>query len=341
MKVYMETEEVNLVRPQVRQLLALLALAEGHPLTRELLKSGLWDEDAMPAEPEDRLNTLASSLRRSLASAMPRGEDPVPRAGGGYRLAVDRRQVDVLRFRDKDAEARQYDGKHDAEAVRLWRAALGEWGMRPGRLKPQPLAGLPACRSIDNHRHSLQMAHRDAIIGCLRAELRLGRHAQVLPELITLHDADGRADEDLAILLMLALYRDGRQTDALEAYRLTARALKELGVPPKEELQNLRDRVMDHNPDLDLAKDVPMADTRFPFTEEKPEAEEEKHTHEKWQEQNRGQRADSPERGPAADEPEPDGEKYSPVFNNLQSGTHSHIYQAGYKQVFHRVVEDE
>jgi DNA-binding SARP family transcriptional activator len=206
----------RLIKPKHRLMLAALLIAEGNRVGMERLIDQMWgaDRDELIG-PHSTLHHYASNLRKVLRSADPdKKEDPLPSVANGYRINIEPRQVDVLRFRDLASQARARSGVDDEEAVRLWRLALAEWGPRRcGLYGPEALAGLRG-QWASNYRITLQREHREAVIGLLDAELRIGEHQHVITELAALDAGDGGApDEDLARIRMLAHRGAGRPGD--------------------------------------------------------------------------------------------------------------------------------
>jgi class 3 adenylate cyclase len=162
---------------------------------------------------------------------------------GGYLLDVVPEQVDLGRFRRLAGAAR--GAAENAERVSLAREALALWrGPALSDLVYEPFAAaeLPP---LEDERLGLQ---RDLI----DAELALGRHAEVLDEIESIVQAHPY-DERLRCQLMLALYRNGRQVEALALVRDARRTLAdELGLEPGRELRSLEQRILNHDPELDL-----------------------------------------------------------------------------------------
>jgi predicted ATPase/DNA-binding SARP family transcriptional activator len=220
--------------PSVRALLARLALAPGRVVSVDALTDALWGED-LPADAGNALQLRVSKLRRALVAAGVRGDVLVTQAPG-YRLAVYPGEVDALRFEELVRRARSLTAEPaDAlavldEALALWRgpalADVGdvEWAAAEGvRLEELRIAALE---------------------DRLELLLETGRHAEATPELERLA-ALHPLRERLHRLLVVALYRGGRQADALAAYhRLRERLADELGIDPAPELQALATAVL-------------------------------------------------------------------------------------------------
>ncbi len=174
-------------------------------------------------------------------------------------MVAERDQVDVHRFHDLVGAARPLLRKDDARAVELLRDGLRQWGgegMRPG----EPLSGLPGPGAA-NARTRLLEEHRAAVVECMEAELRLGRHTQVVPEVQDLVERRP-LDEEATRLLMLALHRVGRSSDALAAGdELRRRLGHELGTDPGVRIRDLRQRILQQDPGLEPPTDSPVIDS--------------------------------------------------------------------------------
>jgi DNA-binding SARP family transcriptional activator len=231
-----------------RLMLALLLLAGARPVTMEELIDKIWGAEPISSA-RKVIQHYASDLRAHLGhSSGPGLGDMLPKYQGGYRLLADRSQVDVYRFRDLVNDARPLIGRDDEQAVRILRDALRQWGTR-GLRAGEPLSGLTG-QSAANARTKLQAEHRATVIDCLEAELRLGHHAQLVPEILDLASA-GPPDEELTGLLMLACHRAGRSAEALGAFAaLRKRLADELGADPGPDIERLHRRILQQDPDL-------------------------------------------------------------------------------------------
>jgi predicted ATPase/DNA-binding SARP family transcriptional activator len=222
-----------------RALLAVLALHAGRPVAADVLVELLWGEDPPPAV-RNGLQGLVSKLRRALGST-----DLVAMRGGGYVLEVPTEAVDVHRYERLVAEGRVAAEADEparaatllAEAESLWRGdALGEFTY-------EDFASPTITRLSE-----LRLA---AVEERLEAELQLGRHQSVLGELEVLVGAHPLRERPRG-LLMVALYRAGRQADALRTYQEGRRVLgEELGLDPGPELRQLEAAILTQDPSLD------------------------------------------------------------------------------------------
>lgn len=220
--------------PSVRALLARLALSPGRVLSVDTLTDALWGED-LPVDAGNALQTRVSKLRRALAAAGVDGEIVRTRAPG-YLLDVEPDAVDAHRFERLAAAARAGARSPDGtvglveEALQLWRG--------------------PALADVGDLEWATAEATRleDLRLGLLedRCELLLdaGRAAEAAAELerlVTLHPLRERPHR----LLMLALYRSGRQSDALTLFHaLRSRLADELGIDPAPDVQALAEAIL-------------------------------------------------------------------------------------------------
>ena len=225
---------VALGGPKQRALLAELLLRRRSAVPRERLVDALWGERP-PASAISSLQVYVHGLRRAV------GADRLETRGNAYRVCVDPDELDVARFERLLAEARDAlatsPGHTDellGRALALWRGdALGDLGDSPVRAAA---AGLEDLRL-----QALELR--------LDARLALGEHRELIAELEELVAAEPYR-EHLREQLVLALYRSGRQQDALDAYQEARRALDELGVEPGPALRELERAVLRHDPVL-------------------------------------------------------------------------------------------
>jgi DNA-binding SARP family transcriptional activator len=222
-----------------RALLALLLLREGEPVSRDRLIEDLWGERP-PAGAVNTAQALVSRLRRALGAEAAR----LVSGAAGYRLRVEPDELDLARFERlcEDGRRALVAGRPERAAARL-RAALEEWrGPALADVALEPFASPEIARLED-----LRAA---AVEDRLEAELALGRGAELVGELEALV-AREPLRERLRAQLMLALYRSGRQGDALDVYRDAARTLEaELGLRPGPELERMQQAILAHDPAL-------------------------------------------------------------------------------------------
>jgi DNA-binding SARP family transcriptional activator len=231
-------------RSQQQALLAVLLLRANHVVATWWLIDELWGE-TLPAKPELALRMAVSRLRRLLAEG-----DPAARSArlmtrpGGYVLEVARDLVDAHRFERMVAEGRSALAAGAAErAAELLRGALELW-------RGPALASVPAGGLVTAEAARLEAARISALQTRIEADLANGRHLEVLPELEALV-ASQPLQEGVHAQLMVALYRAGRQADALGTYRaLRERLVDELGIEPGPALQQLERRILTADPAL-------------------------------------------------------------------------------------------
>jgi DNA-binding SARP family transcriptional activator len=231
-----------LVGTRQRALVGLLALNAGRVVSQTRLVDALWGEDP----PRTAITTLYSHVarvRRSLDACGLAGA--LVTRGPGYSLAVRPDDVDAGRFEARVAQGRQAlaNGTPEDAAAQLT-GALALW-------RGEPLADAPAvgwaAAEVQRLREVRVAAHEDL----WDAQLRLGRHSAVVEE-IGRRLADDPTRERSVELLMLALYRCGRHTDAVEAYqRLRGQLADRLGIEPGPRLTQLYAAVLRRSPELE------------------------------------------------------------------------------------------
>ncbi|TDC75766.1 hypothetical protein E1283_11510 [Streptomyces hainanensis] len=207
----------------------------------------LWDGD-LPQHPRDALYTCANRLRSTLALALAPGyRQPLIRRRGGYLLAVDPSSVDLHLFRRLVSRARTGARRNDdLGAIALYDRALA---LRAGT----PLSDLGSAWAT-RARATLEEESRAALQARATIRLRLGHHTEEIPALRQLAERHP-LDESVAELLMLALYRSGRQGDALACFSRIRRGLIErLGDEPGNALTALHQRILHRDPELVAAQ---------------------------------------------------------------------------------------
>jgi class 3 adenylate cyclase/tetratricopeptide (TPR) repeat protein len=231
-----------------RTLLAILLLNANEVVSADRLVDELWGERS-PESGRGALQVRVSQLRKALGDG---GAQLLTRAHG-YVLSLDRDQLDLQRFERLVREAGA--AEPPAAAAKL-REALALW-------RGPPLADL----AYESFAHAaigrLEGLRLDAIEKRIDADLALGHHGGLIAELDELV-AEHPLREHLRAQLMLALYRCGRQTDALEVYRRTSSELSvELGLSPGRELKDLESAILNQDPSLEPfspARDDPAAE---------------------------------------------------------------------------------
>ncbi|MFI6084194.1 AfsR/SARP family transcriptional regulator [Streptomyces sp. NPDC051217] len=216
--------------PQQRALLAALLLRDGRTATAGELIDAIWGESA-PSQALAAVRTYASRLRKVLSPGVLVSES------GGYALYTRPDALDLSMAQELAAAAEKERTSGNRQQARvLINKALGLWDGEPLASVPGPYAETERAR-LDEWRLQL-------VEGRLGIDLELGRHAEAVSELTALTAAHPLR-ERLRELLMLALYRSGRQAEALAVYADTRRLLAdELGVDPRPELSRLQHRIL-------------------------------------------------------------------------------------------------
>ena len=224
--------------PKVRALLAVLLLHRGEVVSTDRLVDALWGERASPTAAKT-VQVYVSNLRKAL------GDGLVVTEGRGYVLQAEPGQVDVDRFEALVAQGRRALEQGDAlTAAAVLREALGVW-------RGPALADFAYERFAQSEIARLEEGRLAALEDWIDADLALGEHARLVGELEALV-REHPLRERLRGQLMLALYRSGRQADALQAYRDARRELlDELGLEPGRGLQELEQAILVHDPALD------------------------------------------------------------------------------------------
>jgi DNA-binding SARP family transcriptional activator len=222
--------------------LALLVLNANRVVPRTTLMDAVWPGESASAR--RNLEVHVSRLRKALPAG--EGGAEITSRGGGYLLAADPNAVDVNRFeRMVESGQRALDERRYEDAIAQVRSALELW-------RGRPLEGLEDYAFAAAEAERLEDVRLGALEARFDAELALGRHQAVVGELRALANAHP-ARETLRYQLMLALYRNGRQADALAAYAQARRHLvEELGIEPSARLRDLERAILQHDPALAL-----------------------------------------------------------------------------------------
>jgi DNA-binding SARP family transcriptional activator len=233
--------------PKERLLLALLLTRPNQVVSVEALVRGLWGEQPPPTAAKT-LQSHVKRLRRALEPGRARGAaaEVLVTRQPGYLLRVAPRALDATRFEELTAQARRAlaDGHADS-AASLLHEALGLWRGQPFE---EFLDADVAVAEADR----LAELRRAAVEDRIEADLRQGRHRELVAELEGLV-REQPLRERLWAQLLLALYRAGRQADALLAYqRARSILVEELGIDPGAELRRLHAAVLAQDPGLDL-----------------------------------------------------------------------------------------
>lgn len=229
--------------PQQRATLAVLLLHEGRPAQLDTLVEAVWDDDP-PAAAVGTIRTYVSRLRRILDAGGPAGLTIRP-VGPGYQLSPGPDDlVDVVELHDLAARGRAAGRSgQPGEAARLFRAAMDLW-------RGTPLADVPG-RWAEAQRVRLSQQRLTVAEGYLSAVLETGSSGQELIDEAAALVEEHPLSERLCELLMVALYRSGRQAEALAAYRgIRDRLADELGVDPGPSLAGVHQRILEADPEL-------------------------------------------------------------------------------------------
>ena len=242
---------IKLGGPRQRAVLTILLLDANRVVPVERIADGLYG-DAPPATAVAQVRDHVSQLRRLL------GQEVLETRGPGYLLRVEPDRVDAFRFEHMTEDAVAALGSGEAQtAVELAREALGLW-------RGPPLADFAHETFAQPAIARLEAARFRAVEGRIEAELLLGRDGDLVGELEELTRAHPLR-EQLRAQLMLALYRSGRQADALAVYHETRSLLAdELGMEVSPALRDLAGMLLRHDPTLDPARPHPR-ETRNPY----------------------------------------------------------------------------
>ncbi|MFY1617910.1 BTAD domain-containing putative transcriptional regulator [Micromonospora sp. WMMD736] len=242
--------EIDLGPAKQRAVLAVLLLATGRPVSTGQIVDAVWPEDP-PANGPNVVQKYVAGLRRVLEP------DRSPRTPGqvlsltdaGYSLRVDPEAVDAVRFeRGVQAARQRHTGGRTDEALAELAAALDLWQGEPFTGFAGPIFEAARQRLVELRAVALET----------RSELTLdlGRHRETVGELVELV-AEFPVRERLRYQLVLALYRSGRQAEALAAYREFGDLLREeYGIEPGEALQELHRRILRSDPTLTAPQPV-------------------------------------------------------------------------------------
>lgn len=219
--------------PKQRTVLALLIARAGTPVSTEALVDGVYGDD-QPQGARRSIQTYVSNLRGDLG-------DVIEAKGSGYVLSVDRSGVDALRF--EDAVSGAADVTDPERASELLRDALSLW-------RGHSYADVDGFFELTAERSRLSELRMSAIELRVDADLERGHHRQLIAELDSLTE-EHPLREGFRAQQMLALYRCGRQAEALRAYEKTRSYLvDEMGLDPSPDLRDLEQRILGHDSSL-------------------------------------------------------------------------------------------
>lgn len=219
--------------PKQRAVFALLVANAGSPVATGTLIDGLYG-DAAPNRAHRSIHTFVSNLRSELGEV-------IERIGEGYAFIGDRMNIDAVRFEEAVIEAAELDDPTAAGA--LLRGALATW-------RGLPYSDIDVHEGLAAEINRLNELRVTAIGRRIDAELAEGRHATLIGELESL-TTEYPLRETFWAQHMLALYRSGRQAEALRSYhKAKGHLIEETGLDPSPGLRDLERRILDHDPSL-------------------------------------------------------------------------------------------
>ena len=234
-EVVVDGESVALGGPRQRALLAVLVAAAPRVVSVEKLIEGIWGEEPSGGA-RSTLQTYVSNLRHSLG-------DVLSYEKGGYRLTVETEVIDSVRFVSVLEECRARVVTNAVETAARLRQALGSW-------RGRPYADLVDVPGLEEEVRWLEELRLEAVELRIDAEMAAGRHGELVAELEALAE-EHPTRERFRARHMLALYRSGRQAEALRAFRRTESYLiEQMGLDPSRELQDLEQAILSHEDSL-------------------------------------------------------------------------------------------
>lgn len=235
-------ENLTPTAPKLREVLALLVLRGNQLVQIETLMEELWGE----TPPSSALSTLQTYIYKLRKILFDRADDiTLVTKPAGYVALIPPEKVDVRRFEKAMAEGLKAIEKQDAAAsASTLGSALGLW-------RGRALTGVQPGSVLGGHITRLEESRLTALEFRIEAELKLGRHVELISELKELTAANPY-HEGLHSKLILALYRAGRRGEALETYqRLRTVLVNELGVEPAPPTMRMQQCVLNSDPGLD------------------------------------------------------------------------------------------
>ena len=228
-----------------RAILGFLLLHANKVVPTSRLLAAMWDGPPPPTA-RKMIQNAVSGIRRVL-SGLPGDRAALYTHPPGYQLRVDAEHVDLFRFRALAHDGRQAIADDAPEqGAELLRAAQSLW-------RGRALADLAEAGYRWSELTAIEDERLSTVEDRLDAELVCGRHREITPELEVL-TATEPLRERLCQQFMLALYRSGRQADALRVYRRTREALIDtVGLEPGPELQELQRRILEHDATIQVA----------------------------------------------------------------------------------------
>jgi SARP family transcriptional regulator, regulator of embCAB operon len=233
-----------------RTLIQTLLVNEGQSISGESLIEEMWGETA-PDNQANALQAHISRLRRKLKALEPdRTTSRLTIHPSGYRLTVHEGELDAAEFTKAVRQAETASATDPTATAALLGNALNLWrGPVFGDFPGGTICQLATARYDEYRMRAMELR--------FDAELRLGRHATILAEL---HDAHTNHPlrEHFCEQLMIALYRSGRQADALTTYRhMWQHLTDELGIQPSPQLRRIEHAILSHHPNLHTPATTP------------------------------------------------------------------------------------
>lgn len=249
-QVLEDGEPIDIGGPKPRTLVALLTARAGQTVSSDTLIDGLWGESV----PDAAVNTLQSYVSR-LRKAL--GQSTIVSTGTGYQLDVADTAIDALRFESLVADARAVLQTDAAKSAALLDEALGLW-------RGHPFQDAAADNELRPEVTRLEELRLQATEDGIEAALALGRHEAVIGD-IEAQLIDHPWRERLWGQLMTALYRSGRQGEALRAFQRAQRVLgDDLGIEPSPELRRLEEQILLQDTGLLLEDERPPPPHNLP-----------------------------------------------------------------------------
>jgi DNA-binding SARP family transcriptional activator len=232
-----------------RILLAVLLLHANRVVPVDALIDAVWDH----APPPSARTTLQGHVKQLRQNRVARVGERMLTRSPGYLITVAAGELDLDRFTGL------CDGARSAAAAGDWAAAAAGFGKALMLWRGDPLADVPSATVHQAEVPRLAELRMRAVESRVEAELRLGRHGELVPELRRLAGGEPLR-EGLHGQLMLALYRCGRQAEALEVFRsIDGRLRGELGIAAGPELQDLHQRILATDPSLTVGPELAVA----------------------------------------------------------------------------------
>jgi DNA-binding SARP family transcriptional activator/Tfp pilus assembly protein PilF len=250
LEIYVDGRQMELGGGVDRRILGALLLHPNQPVSLDRLAEAAWG-DQWPATARRQIQNRIGGLRRRLRQAS--GCDLISAHPVGYQIEAEPEQLDALRFDQLIGWAAEQEQQDDPTgAATMLRHALALWR---GPVLADLEGGYLGRLALPRQEQRLAAVER-----CIDLDLGLGRHEEVVAELRQL-TAEYPLRERLVGQLMLALYRGGRQADALSAYHdLMRRLSDDLGLDPNPDLRRLHDAILREDPTLQIPRRTARGD---------------------------------------------------------------------------------